>query len=45
MTDVSLFRLYSLRAAYLIVAAGLAATIWPLVINHSPQWPLMNSVV
>jgi hypothetical protein len=45
MAGVSLFRLYALRAAYLIVAAGLAATIWPLVINHPPQWPLMNSVV
>jgi hypothetical protein len=45
MTDVSLFRLYILRAGYLFVAVGLAATVWPLVINHSPQWPLMNSVV
>ena len=45
MTDVSLFRLYALRAAYLFLAAGLAATIWPLLINHSPQWPLMNGVV
>ena len=34
MTDVSLFRLYALRAGYLFVAAGLAATIWPLLINH-----------
>jgi hypothetical protein len=45
MTEVSLFRLYALRAGYLFVAAGLAATVWPLLINHSPQWPLMNSVV
>jgi hypothetical protein len=45
MTDVSLFRLYALRAGYLFLAAGLAATVWPLVINHSPQWPLMNGVV
>jgi hypothetical protein len=45
MTDVSLFRLHALRAGYLFVAAGLAATVWPLLINHSPQWPLMNSVV
>jgi hypothetical protein len=45
MTDVSLFRLYALRAGYLLVAAGIAATVWPLLINHSPQWPLMNSVV
>jgi 3-keto-disaccharide hydrolase len=45
MTDVSLFRLYALRAAYLLIAGGLAATVWPILINHSPQWPLMNSVV
>ena len=44
MTQVSLFRLYALRAGYLLIAVGLAATVWPLVINHSPQWPLMNSV-
>jgi hypothetical protein len=45
MTDVSLPRLYALRAGYLLIAVGLAATVWPLLINHSPQWPLMNSVV
>lgn len=45
MTQVSLSRLYALRAGYLLIAIGLAATIWPLVINHSLQWPLMNSVV
>jgi hypothetical protein len=45
MADISLSRLYALRAGYLLISAGLAATIWPLVINHPPQWPLMNSVV
>ena len=45
MTQVSLFRLYALRGGYLLLTAGLAATIWPLVLHHSPQWPLMNSVV
>ena len=45
MSEVSLFRLYALRAGYLLIAAGLAATIWPLLLTHSPQWPLMNSVV
>jgi hypothetical protein len=44
MTEVSLFRLYVLRAGYLLIAVGLATTIWPIVINHSPQWPLMNGV-
>ena len=45
MADVSLFRLYALRAGYLLIAVGLALTIWPLVLNHPPHWPLMNSVV
>ena len=45
MADVSLFRLYALRAAYLLIAVGLASTIWPLLLNHSPTWPLMNGVV
>jgi len=44
MIKVSLFRLYALRAGYLLIAVGLAATVWPIVITHSPQWPLMNSV-
>ena len=45
MTEVSLFRLYALRAGYVLIVTGLAATVWPLLINHSPHWPLMNSVV
>ena len=45
MADVSLFRLYALRAVYLLIAVGLASTIWPLLLNHSPTWPLMNGVV
>jgi hypothetical protein len=27
------------------MAAGLALTIWPLILSHGPAWPLMNSVV
>lgn len=45
MTEVSLTRLYMLRAAYLLIGAGLAATIWPTLLSHGPGWPLMNSVV
>jgi hypothetical protein len=45
MTDVSLSRLYALRAGYLLIAAGLTATVWPLLISHPAQWPLMNGVV
>ena len=45
MTDVSMTRLYALRAGYLLIAAGLAATIWPSLVRHRPGWPLMNNVV
>jgi len=32
---VSLFRLYTLRVAYLVLALGLGAMVWPSVINHT----------
>ncbi|MGB7847078.1 MAG: hypothetical protein WBL63_15790 [Candidatus Acidiferrum sp.] len=35
--EVSLFRLYTLRAAYLIMAAGLGAYIWPVVLYHTNE--------
>lgn len=44
-TDVSLSRLYALRAGYLFMVVGLAATVWPILISHPPEWPLMNGVV
>ncbi len=45
MTDVPLWRLYVLRAMYLIMAVGLGLVIWPGIISHRPEWPLMNGVV
>jgi len=42
--SVSLFRLYTLRLAYLILAAGLGAMIWPAVISHSPQFALAHGI-
>jgi len=33
--EVSLFRLYTLRAAYLVMAVGLGVYIWPAVIHHT----------
>lgn len=43
--QVALWRLYSLRLGYLIMAVGLAVTRWPLLVNHDQPWPLMESVV
>ncbi|MCI0330483.1 MAG: hypothetical protein L0196_05960 [candidate division Zixibacteria bacterium] len=43
--DVSTFRLYLLRATYLLIAVGLTFMVWPGVIHHTKAWPLMQSVV
>ena len=34
-SEASLFRLYTLRVCYLILALGLGAYIWPVVISHT----------
>ena len=41
---VSLWSLYLLRFGYLVVAVGLVATKWPLIINHDRPWPLFEGV-
>lgn len=35
--ELSLIRLYALRAAYLLMAVGLGVVIWPVVIHHTNQ--------
>lgn len=45
MHEVSLFRLYLLRATYLLLVVGQGTQIWPLIIDHELSWPLMNGVV
>jgi hypothetical protein len=44
MNDVSTFRLYLLRATYLLISVGLAFTIWPQIIHHPKVWPLWHGV-
>lgn len=34
-TELPLFRLYTLRLAYLVMAAGLGVFVWPDVIHHT----------
>lgn len=43
MTEVSTFRLYLMRALYLLVAVGEGSIIWPLMFHHQP-WDLMHGV-
>ena len=42
--EVSLFRLYTLRAAYLVMAAGLAVFVWPAVFHHSSELAVTGGV-
>jgi hypothetical protein len=45
MPEVSTFRLYLLRAMYLLMAVGLGVTIWPGVLHHPTDLALMRAVV
>src|SRR5215469_4744174 len=43
-SEVALFRLYTLRVAYLIMAAGLGAFIWPNVIHHTNEFAAAHGI-
>ena len=45
MSEISTFRLYLLRAGYLLVAVGLAIMIFPSLIYPRENLPHMNGVV
>ena len=44
MHEVSLFRLYTLRICYLILAVGLGLYIWPSVIQHTPEFAVAYGI-
>ena len=44
INEVSIFRLYLLRALYLLMFVGLGFTIWPQMIHHPTPWPLWHGV-
>ena len=44
MQEVSVLRLYLLRALYLFIGIGLAATIWPQILHHPTPWSLWHGV-
>ena len=45
MTQVPLWRLYALRAGYLLLVVGLGPTVWPGILHHDRPWELMQGVV
>jgi hypothetical protein len=44
IVDVPVFRLYALRAGYLLLVVGLGSQIWPAMIHHTKPWDLMHGV-
>jgi hypothetical protein len=42
--SVPLWRLYSLRLCYMILAGGLGMFIWPSVIQHSPEFAASRGI-
>ncbi|MGQ0659711.1 hypothetical protein [Sphingosinicella sp.] len=44
MMTVSPIRLWVMRAMYLVMAAGLGLTIWPLIVSHGDTVPRMTGV-
>ena len=43
-SEISLVRLYTLRVAYLVMAAGLGAFVWPAVIHHSNEFAAARGI-
>ena len=44
MTEISPLRILTMRAMYLLMAAGFGATVWPLIIAHPPHTAHMTGV-
>ena len=45
MTNMPVWRLYALRAGYLLLVLGLGSVIWPGIIHHEKPWTLWQGVV
>ncbi|WP_211256978.1 hypothetical protein [Xanthomonas pisi] len=44
-SDVPLWRLYGLRAGYLLLVVGLGVQVWPGIVLRHDSWELMEGVV
>ena len=45
MTQLPVWRLYALRAGYLLLVVGLGLVVWPQILHHDHPWSLMGGVV
>lgn len=45
INEVTLLRLYLLRALYLLIVVGLGIVVWPGVLHRDSPWELMEGVV
>ncbi|MBV9718083.1 MAG: hypothetical protein JOZ77_02105 [Candidatus Eremiobacteraeota bacterium] len=43
--SVPIYRLYLLRAAYVLLVVGLGSQIWPAILTPAKSWELMHGVV
>jgi hypothetical protein len=43
-SEISLFRLYTLRVCYFVLAAGLGTYIWPTVIHHTNELAVTGGI-
>jgi hypothetical protein len=43
-SEVSLFRLYTLRVSYLVMAGGLGVYVWPVVFHHTNEFAATGGV-
>ena len=44
MRELSTFRLYVLRATYLLIVVGLGSDVWPALLRHPISWTLWHGV-
>jgi hypothetical protein len=43
-TELSLFRIYLLRAIFLLIAVGEGMQIWPAILHHAKPWDFWHGV-